>query len=213
MKRLIAFDMDSTLIQCEVIDEIARKNGRYQDVSKITELAMNGQYNFTESLLKRVALLKGVKEHSLIEIREDLPYTNGLESLINYLKDNSFIIAILSGGFDIFANKIFSKFNLDYQFSNQLELRNGKLTGNVIGEIIDKEKKAAYLKMIASKESISLEQTIAVGDGANDLLMLNAARIGIAFNAKASVKKQAKFFLDSNNIAEIIPIIEKELAI
>jgi phosphoserine phosphatase len=205
--------MDSTLIQCEVIDEIARRNDVYDAVSKITELAMNGKYDFAESLEKRVSLLSGVKESDLYEIANNLPFTNGLDTLVRYLKENHFKIGILSGGFDFFAKKIMQMYRFDYQYSNRLEIINDKLTGKLTGEIVDKEKKAFYLKKIAEDEQIDLRNTVAVGDGANDLSMLNVSRVGIAFNAKESVTKQAKFFLNSDNISEIIPIIKKELAI
>lgn len=192
MRRLICFDMDSTLIQTEVIDELAMRAGVGDQVKSITEQAMRGEIDFRESFRKRVALLKGVDESVMQDIAEHLPITEGVERLMFVLKKYGYKIAILSGGFTYFGNYLKERFGLDYVYANELEIKNGKLTGNYVGEIVDGPRKAALLRQIATNEQVDIAQTIAVGDGANDLPMLATAGLGIAFHAKPKVTANAQ---------------------
>ncbi len=191
-RRLICFDMDSTLIQTEVIDELAEKAGVGKKVRAITEAAMRGEIDFNESFIKRVALLKGLDESVMEEIAQNLPIMDGAKRLMTILKKYGFKIAILSGGFTYFGNALKKQFDVDYVYANELEIVNGKLTGKHLGEIVDGKRKAELLRLIAQFEKIELEQVIAVGDGANDLPMLNLAGLGIAFHAKPTVKENAQ---------------------
>ncbi len=191
-RRLIAFDMDSTLIQTEVIDELAYKAGKGEEVSQITREAMQGELDFKQSLSKRVALLEGLSTTVLDEVAAHMPLTEGAERLISNLKILGYKVAILSGGFDYFGQVLKSKLNLDYLYANVLEMESGCLTGRLKGEIVDGPKKAELLSHLANEENISLEQTIAVGDGANDLPMLDLAGLGIAFHAKPLVRRGAE---------------------
>jgi phosphoserine phosphatase len=203
-RRLVCFDMDSTLIQTEVIDELAYKAGVGEAVSQITESAMRGEIDFAESFRQRVALLKGLDEKILIEIADKLPLTEGAERLFRTLKKYGFKTAILSGGFTYFGKYLQNKLDIDYVFANQLEIVNGKLTGNYLGDIVDGPKKAELLRKIAFKEDIHLEQTVAVGDGSNDLPMLNIAGLGIAFHAKPLVKKNAQHAISTTGLDAIL---------
>lgn len=191
-RRLMAFDMDSTLIKVEVIDQLAAAANVGEEVSAITRQAMAGEIDFTESLKRRVSLLKGLDESALANIAENLPLTEGAEKLISTLKRLDYKTAIISGGFDYFGRYLQEKLGIDYVYTNRLEIQDGKLTGNVIGDVVDGRKKADLLERIVLKENISLEQTIAVGDGANDVPMLSKAGLGIAFRAKPIVKKTAE---------------------
>ena len=191
-RRLICFDMDSTLIKTEVIDELADRAGVGEQVRAITESAMRGEIDFSESFTQRVALLKGLDESVMKEIADNLPIMDGAERLISILKKIGFKIAILSGGFTYFGNALKKRFDVDYVYANELEIIDGKLTGNHIGDIVDGKRKAELLKLISQVEKIELEQVIAVGDGANDLPMLNLAGLGIAFHAKPKVKENAQ---------------------
>jgi phosphoserine phosphatase len=206
-RRLVCFDMDSTLIQAEVIDELARKNGVYDEVSAITEAAMRGELDFNESFVKRVALLKGLDESVLKEVAESLPLTEGAERLFYTLKKYGYRTAILSGGFTYFGNYLKNRLGIDYVFANDLEIHNGKLTGRHLGEIVDGNKKAELLKLIAFKEDIHLEQVIAVGDGSNDLPMLRIAGLGIAFHAKPKVKASAKHSISTIGLDAILYLL------
>ena len=190
-RRLICFDMDSTLIKTEVIDELADRAGVGKKVRAITESAMRGEIDFKESFTRRVALLKGLDESVMREIAENLPIMDGAERLMSVLKKSGFKIAILSGGFTYFGEYLKQKFGVDYVYANNLEIEDGKLTGRYVGEIVDGKRKAELLGLIAQVENIELEQVIAVGDGANDLPMLNMAGLGIAFHAKPKVKANA----------------------
>lgn len=191
-RRLICFDMDSTLIKTEVIDELADRAGVGEEVRAITEAAMRGELDFNESFKKRVSLLKGLDESAMTEIAENLPIMDGADRLMHILKKCGYKIAILSGGFNFFGNYLKKRFGVDYLYANELEIIDGKLTGNYIGEIVNGNKKAELLKFLAKEENIDLEQVIAVGDGANDLPMLNIAGLGIAFHAKPKVKENAR---------------------
>lgn len=206
-RRLVCFDMDSTLIQTEVIDELAEKAGVGAEVKKITERAMRGEIDFKESFRERVALLKGLDESVLKEIAENLPITDGAERLLKTLKYYGYKIAILSGGFTYFGNFLKNKFDFDYVFANELEIVDGKLTGRHLNEIVDGQRKAELLERIAFKEDIHLEQVIAVGDGANDLPMLEKAGLGIAFHAKPKVKASAQHAISSNGLDTILYLL------
>ena len=192
MRRLICFDMDSTLIQTECIDELAERAGVGDQVREITERAMRGEIDFIESFTERVALLKGLDESVMKEIAENLPITEGVERLMFVLKRYGYKIAILSGGFTYFGNYLKDKFGIDYVYANELEIVNGKLTGRYLGDVVDGKRKAELLKLIAQVERVDIAQTIAVGDGANDLPMLSEAGLGIAFHAKPKVVANAQ---------------------
>ena len=191
-RRLICFDMDSTLIQTEVIVELAKYAGVEKEVSDITESAMRGEIDFKESFRRRIKLLKGIDESVLDDIARKLPMTEGADRLIRTLKRFGYKVAILSGGFTFFGRYLQTKLGIDYVFANELEIVDGKLTGNYVGEIVDGQMKAELLRKIAFKEDIHLEQVIAVGDGANDLPMINIAGLGIAFHAKPKVQERAE---------------------
>ena len=190
-RRLICFDMDSTLIKTEVIDELAERAGVGDEVRAITEAAMRGEIDFAESFIQRVSLLEGLDEKVMEEITLQLPIMDGAKRLMSILKKCGYKIAILSGGFTYFGNYLKKLFEVDYVYANELEIVDGKLTGKHIGDIVDGKRKAELLKLIAQVEKIDLEQVIAVGDGANDLPMLNIAGLGIAFHAKPKVKENA----------------------
>lgn len=193
MRRLICFDMDSTLIQTECIDELAMRAGVGDQVKAITERAMRGEIDFKESFKERVALLKGLDVSVMQDIAEKLPITEGVDRLMAVLKRYGYKIAILSGGFTFFGEYLQRKYGIDYMYANELEIDdNGKLTGNYVGEIVDGHRKAELLKLIAQVEKVNLAQTIAVGDGANDLPMISEAGLGIAFHAKPRVQANAK---------------------
>ena len=193
MRRLICFDMDSTLIQTECIDELAERAGGGDKVREITERAMRGEIDFRESFKERVALLKGLDVSVMKDIAEKLPITEGVERLMAVLKRYGYKIAILSGGFTYFGEYLQRKFGIDYMYANELEVDdNGKLTGKYLGDIVDGKRKAELLKLIAQVEKVNLAQTIAVGDGANDLPMISEAGLGIAFHAKPRVVANAK---------------------
>ena len=192
MRRLICFDMDSTLIETEVIDELAIRAGVGDEVKTITESAMRGEIDFTESFRRRCALLKGLDVSVMQEIAEKLPITEGADRLMRVLKKVGFKIAILSGGFTFFRNYLKQKFGIDYVYANELEVIDGKLTGRYLGEVVDGKRKAELLRLIAQVENVDIRQTVAVGDGANDLPMISIAGLGIAFHAKPKVKATAE---------------------
>ncbi len=192
-RRLICFDMDSTLIKTEVIDELADRAGVGEEVRAITESAMRGEIDFQESFKRRVALLKGLDVGVMKEIAESLPITEGVERLMKVLKRSGYKTAILSGGFTYFGNYLKQKYNFDYVYANELEVGpDGKLTGRYVGDIVDGRRKKELLRLLAQVENINIAQTIAVGDGANDLPMLSEAGLGIAFHAKPKVKEEAR---------------------
>lgn len=204
MRRLVCFDMDSTLIQTEVIDELAERAGVGEEVKAITESAMRGEIDFSESFKKRVSLLKGLDESVMKEIAESLPITEGMERLIRILKKSGCKLAILSGGFTYFGNYLKDKYGFDYVYANELEIENGKLTGNYVGDIVDGKRKAELLRLLAQMEKVDIRQTVAVGDGANDLPMLGIAGLGIAFHAKPKVKANAKQSLSTVGLDGIL---------
>lgn len=190
-RRLICFDMDSTLIQTEVIDELADRAGIGNQVRAITESAMRGEIDFKESFTRRVALLKGLDESVMNEIAHNLPLTEGLERMMRVLKRVGYKTAILSGGFTYFGRSLQQRFGFDYVYANELEIADGKLTGHYLGDIVDGQRKAELLRLLCQFEGINIAQAVAVGDGANDLPMLNIAGLGIAFHAKPKVKATA----------------------
>lgn len=206
-RRLVCFDMDSTLIQTEVIDELARRAGVYDEVSAITASAMRGEIDFKESFKRRIGLLKGLDVSVMKDVAENLPLTDGAERLFRTLKKSGYKTAILSGGFTYFGNYLKQKLGIDYVFANELEVEDGKLTGRHVGDIVDGAKKAELLKLLAFKEDIHLEQCIAVGDGANDLPMIQEAGLGIAFHAKPKVKATAQHSISQNGLDTILYLI------
>lgn len=192
-RRLICFDMDSTLIRTEVIDELADRAGVGEEVRRITEAAMRGEIDFRESFTRRVALLKGLDVSVMKEIAESLPITEGVERLMSVLKRSGYKTAILSGGFTYFGNYLKQRFGFDYVYANELEIgEDGRLTGRYVGDIVDGQRKRELLRLLCQVENINIAQTIAVGDGANDLPMLSEAGLGIAFHAKPKVKAEAQ---------------------
>lgn len=191
-RRLICFDMDSTLIETEVIDELADRAGVGDKVRAITESAMRGEIDFRESFTRRVALLRGLDVSVMEDIATHLPITEGLERMMTILKRVGYKTAILSGGFTYFGNYLRQKYGFDYVYANELEIADGKLTGRYAGEIVDGRRKAELLRLLCQFEKINIAQSVAVGDGANDLPMLNLAGLGIAFHAKPKVKATAR---------------------
>ena len=205
MRRLICFDMDSTLIQTECIDELAKRAGVGDKVSEITARAMCGEIDFKESFKERVALLKGLDASVMKDIAEHMPITEGTDRLMSVLKTCGYKIAILSGGFTYFGEYLQKKFGVDYVYANELEIdENGKLTGNYLGDIVDGHRKAELLKLIAQVEKVNLAQTIAVGDGVNDLPMISEAGLGIAFHAKPRVVANAQQSINTMGIDGIL---------
>jgi len=213
-RRLVAFDMDSTLIEAEVIDELAKLAGVGAQVAKITESAMRGEIDFKQSFTQRVALLEGLSESALVEVAARLKLTEGAQTLVATLNRLGYKTAILSGGFDFFANCLKQQLGFDYVYANQLDIVDGKVTGKVSNAIVDGERKAELLKEIAAQEGIALEQVIAVGDGANDLPMLSLAGLGIAFRAKPLVKQSARQSISNlglDGILYLLGISDREL--
>ncbi len=203
-RRLICFDMDSTLIETEVIDELADRAGVGAEVRAITEAAMRGEIDFNESFTQRVALLKGLDVEVMEDIARNLPITEGLERMMTILKRVGYKTAILSGGFTYFGNYLKQKYGFDYVYANDLEVENGRLTGRHCGEVVDGRRKAELLRLLCQFENINLSQSVAVGDGANDLPMLNLAGLGIAFHAKPKVKATARQSLSTIGLDGIL---------
>ena len=203
-KRLIVFDADMTFLQCEVIDELGKLAGQGEKISNITRQAMSGKMDFKSALRERVRLLKGLPEKALEELSENLPLTAGAKNLVRILKHLGYKIALVSGGFDYFINKLCQRYDLDYGIANQLKIENGLVTGELEGEIIDAQAKENVLISLAKKEGFSLRQVVAVGDGANDIKMLAKAGLGIAFNAKPIVQRQAQASINLHDLKLIL---------
>jgi phosphoserine phosphatase len=199
-KRVVVFDCDSTVIQAEVIDELAKVAGVTQRVCDLTTRAMNGEIEFEEAIKERVRLLKGLTVDQLEGLTRSIDMTPGAEELINTLKSMGYKIAVISGGFTFFTNYLKERFNLEYVYANELELKDGVTTGAIKGEIIGAQQKADIIKQIADLENISVDQIVAVGDGANDRLMLESAGLGIGFNPKAVLKDYSDGIITSENI-------------
>jgi len=214
-KRLIFFDMDSTLVDMEIIDEMAKRAGVHREVARITEKAMRGDFDFEESLIQRVALLKGLTVEDLTEIRDNVRLSEGVEELAVTLKFLGYKMGVVTGGFDFFADDMKEKLGFDYAFSNRLELKRGVLTGRVEGKIVDAAEKARIVSQIACDEGILLDQTVVLGDGANDALMLGQAGLGIAYNAKRGLERVANVALGKDRMAHIfhlLGITEEDIA-
>ncbi len=213
-RKLVAFDMDSTLIQAEVIDELAKLAGVGAKVAAITESAMRGEIDFKESFKKRVALLKGLPQSKVNRLTNNLPLSEGTELVCSTLKGLGYKLAILSGGFTFVGTHLKEKLGFDYVYANELDIKDGLVTGKVRGDIIDGDKKATLLKTIARQENITLEQTIAVGDGANDLPMISCAGLGVAFHAKPLVRERAGNAISSvglDGLLYLLGIHEREI--
>ena len=206
-RRLVVFDMDSTLIEAEVIDELAKEAGVGEQVAAITEQAMRGEIDFTESFAMRVGLLKGLSEDVLDKVAERINMTEGAERLISTLKSLGYKTAILSGGFTYFANRLQKNLGIDYVYANELEIKDGKVTGRVTGCVVDGKRKAELLDELAERENIGRQQVIAVGDGANDLPMLSRAGLGVAFRAKPLVKESARHAISNLGLDAVLYLI------
>ena len=209
-RKLAVFDMDSTLIKVEVIDELAKRAGVGDQVIAITVAAMRGELDFNQSFEQRLGLLKGLSDSVLADIAAQLPMMEGMQRLIEQLQALGYKTAILSGGFSYFADYLQAKYKFDYAYSNQLEVLDGKVTGRVVGTIVNGERKVELLKQIALKEGIDLQQTIAVGDGANDLPMLEAAGLGVAFHAKPLVKDQARHSVSTLGLDALLYLLAEQ---
>jgi len=203
-KRLIVFDADMTFLQCEVIDELGKLAGKGEKMAEITRKAMNGEMDFKTALRERVGFLKGLPEKALERLSDNLPLTSGAENLVRILKHLGYKIALVSGGFDYFIEKLCNRYGLDYGIANQLKIKNGIVTGELQGEIIDAQGKENALASLAEREGFSLRQVVAVGDGANDIKMLARAGLGIAFNAKPIVQRQAQASINTHDLKLIL---------
>ena len=213
-KRLVFFDMDSTLIDMEIIDEMAKRAGVFNEVSRITEKARRGDLDFEEAITQRVGLLKGLKVEELEKIRNEIRLSEGAEDLVKTLKRLGYKQGVVSGGFHYFTDFLKERLGLDFAFANQLEIKNGALTGRVLGQIVDNAYKAKIVNLVCSEEGILLDQTVAIGDGANDVLMLGQSGLGIAYNAKERVERAANMSLRRDrlkNILYLLGITEEEM--
>lgn len=213
-KRLVFFDMDSTLVDMEIIDEMAKRAGVFKEVSRITEKSRRGDIDFEEALIQRVALLKGLRVKELEEIRKEMRLSEGAEELVGTLKRLGYKLGVVSGGFHYFADYLKDRLGLDFAYANRLEVKGGKLTGRVLGEIVDNTFKAKIIHMLATQEGVLLDQTVAVGDGANDILMLGQAGLGIAYNAKGRLDRVANMSLGRarlKNLLYLLGVTEEEM--
>ncbi|AHG79067.1 Phosphoserine phosphatase [Mannheimia varigena USDA-ARS-USMARC-1388] len=204
---LLLMDMDSTAIKIECIDEIAKLAGTGDIVSAITASAMRGELDFEQSLRKRVGTLENAPESILQKVRENLPLMDGFEEMVATLKSHGWKLAIASGGFDYFADYLKEKYGLDFAVSNQLEILDGKLTGKVLGKVVDAQHKADTLQQLANKFNIPQNQWVAVGDGANDLPMLKSASLGVALHAKPKVQEQADFVVNFADLTALCVLL------
>ena len=213
-KRLVFFDMDSTLIDMEIIDEMAQSAGVHKEVSRITEKVRRGDIDFEEALTQRVGLLKWLKVEELEQIRKEMKLSEGAEDLVTTLKQLGYKQGLVSGSFHYFADHLKERLGLDFAFANQLEMKNGALTGRLLGDIVDGPFKARIVNVVSSEEGVLLDQTVAIGDGANDVLMLGQAGLGIAYNAKGKLERVANMSLGRarlKNILYILGITEEEM--
>ncbi len=206
-KRLIFFDMDSTLVDMEIIDEMASQAGVYREVSRITEKAMRGDFDFEESLIQRVALIKGLTVSELTEIRNNMRLSQGVEELTTTLRWLGYKLGVITGGFDFFSDYLKEKLGFDFAFANKLEIKNDVLTGRIVGPIIDAAQKARIVNQTSCDQGILLDQTVVVGDGANDALMLGQAGLGIAYNAKKGVDRAANVSLGRSRLKNILYLL------
>jgi phosphoserine phosphatase len=206
-KRLIFFDMDQTLVDGEVIDELARAAGVFEEVSRVTEKAMRGDLDFEDSLRQRVALLKGLTGADLERVRDAMPISEGAEHLVATLKSLGYTVGVVSGGFTFFAEHLAGHLGLDFAFANTLEVKNGVVTGNLVGDIVDGAAKAKIVNTVAGERGVMLDQTVAVGDGVNDSLMLGQAGLGIAYNAKSKLVQVASMNLGRTRLRNILYIL------
>jgi phosphoserine phosphatase len=214
-KRLVFFDMDSTLIELEVIDELARRAGVGREVARITEKAMRGDFDFEESLTQRVALLKGLAVSELEDLSGSLPLSAGVEELAASLKWLGYKLGLVTGGFDLFAARLQKRLGLDFAFANRLEVKGGRLTGRVEGDVVDAAKKAQLVNQTACEEGILLDQVVVVGDGANDALMLGQAGLGIAYNAKPALERVANVSVGRHRLTHLfhfLGVTQKDVA-
>ena len=213
-KRMICFDMDSTLVEMEGIDEMARKAGVHREVARITDKAMRGDFDFEESLRQRVGMLRGLPLEDVMEIRNNMILSRGVDELLTTLNWLGFKLGIVSGGFDIFADWLKDEYRLDFAFANRLEIKNGILTGKVQGDIVDAARKARLVNQVACDMGIPLDQVVAIGDGANDSLMLTQAGLGIAYNAKKALERVANVSLSHarfNHVFHLLGITEEDI--
>ena len=206
-KRLIVMDMDSTLIRIEVIDELARSHGVGEEVAAITRRAMQGEMDYDRSLRERVALLKGLHARVLYELAENLPLAEGAETLLRVLRRLGYRTAVISGGFSVAAEALQKRLGIDFAWSNTLEIEGGVLTGRVVGPIVNAQRKADLLEELARRENVPLDQVIAIGDGANDLLMLQKAGHGIAFHAKPKLREAADTSISAMGLDAILYLL------
>lgn len=206
---LVVFDLDSTLIQLESIDTLATLNGTSHDVAAITERAMQGELDFKSALFERVAYLEGIHEDDIFTLVDQIRISPGADELIKFFRGKRWKIAILSGGFTWFADQVAMRWGVDFVACNALEVRAGQLTGKLVGEIIDAEAKANYLEALRNQYGFDRRQVIAVGDGANDIPMVTAAGLGVAFNGKAALIKVADISLQER-LDQLIPFLTSE---
>jgi phosphoserine phosphatase len=206
-KRIVFFDMDQTLVDMEVIDEMARAAGVYDEVSRVTEKAMRGDLDFEDSLRQRVGLMKGLKLEQIEDVRDNLRLSQGADELLSMLKRLGFKVGIISGGFTFFTDYLKARFELDFAHANELEIKNGALTGRVIGDVIDDAEKAKHLNRTCKEMGVLMDQTVAIGDGANDRLMLGQAGLGIAYNAHTGLQNSASMNLGRRRLLNILYIL------